>query len=95
MLAVDGSTGTVVVEPTPEQLDQAARRSADRAARLAAAHGPGRTRDGEPRLTLALFSGQLTAAEVADLGLRISGDASVPHRVLPEPVPSVEGEKAL
>jgi hypothetical protein len=40
---------------------------------------------GEPRLILALFSGQLTAAEVADLGLQISGDASVLDRVLPEP----------
>ena len=41
---------------------------------------------GEPRLILALFSGHLTAAEVADLGLQISGDTSVLHRVLPEPV---------
>jgi DNA-binding HxlR family transcriptional regulator len=38
---------------------------------------------GEPRLILALFSGHLTAAEVADLGLQISGDASVLDRVLP------------
>ena len=41
---------------------------------------------GEPRLILALFSGHLTASEVADLGLEISGDASVLQRVLPEPV---------
>src|SRR5215470_3939418 len=41
---------------------------------------------GEPRLILALFSGHLNAAEVADLGLQISGDASVLDRVLPEPV---------
>jgi DNA-binding HxlR family transcriptional regulator len=40
---------------------------------------------GEPRLILALFSGHLTAAEVAGLGLEISGDARVLHRVLPEP----------
>jgi DNA-binding HxlR family transcriptional regulator len=41
--------------------------------------------DGEPRLILALFSGHLHPAEVADLGLQISGDASVLSRVLPEP----------
>jgi hypothetical protein len=34
----------------------------------------------------ALFSGQLTAAEVTDHGLEISGDASVLQRVLPQPV---------
>ncbi len=38
---------------------------------------------GEPQLILALFSGQLTAAEVTDHGLEISGDASVLQRVLP------------
>jgi len=40
---------------------------------------------GEPRLILALFSGGLTAAEAADRGLRISGDASVLRRVLAAP----------
>ena len=41
---------------------------------------------GEPRLILALFSGQLTVAEVTGQGLEISGDASVLRRVLPQPV---------
>ena len=41
---------------------------------------------GEPRLILALLSGQRTAAEVTDLGLQISGDPSVLHRVVPAPV---------
>ena len=41
--------------------------------------------EGEPRLILALFSGHLSPAE-ADPGLRISGDATVLHRLLPEPV---------
>ncbi len=41
---------------------------------------------GEPRLILALFSGQLTVAEVTGHGLEISGDASVLRRVLPQPV---------
>jgi DNA-binding HxlR family transcriptional regulator len=42
--------------------------------------------EGEPQLILALFSGHLSPAEMADLGLRISGDASVLRRLLPEPV---------
>jgi DNA-binding HxlR family transcriptional regulator len=40
---------------------------------------------GEPRLILGLFSGHRTAAEMADLGLEIIGDASVLQRVLPQP----------
>jgi hypothetical protein len=36
--------------------------------------------EGEPQLILALFSGHLTAREAADLGLQVSGDASVLHR---------------
>ena len=41
---------------------------------------------GEPHLILALFSGQLTAAEVVSRGLQITGDATVLQRVLPEPM---------
>ncbi|HYB86902.1 MAG TPA: hypothetical protein VEC76_08640, partial [Streptosporangiaceae bacterium] len=41
---------------------------------------------GEPQLILALFGGGLTAAEAADRGLEIIGDAGALHRVLPEPV---------
>jgi phosphoenolpyruvate-protein phosphotransferase (PTS system enzyme I) len=62
VLAVDGSTGTVVVEPTPEQLEHVARRSAERAARLAAAHGPGRTRDGHRVQLLANVGGPADVA---------------------------------
>ena len=40
---------------------------------------------GEPHLILALFSGQLTAAEVTDRGLELSGDVSVLQRVQPGP----------
>jgi DNA-binding HxlR family transcriptional regulator len=54
--------------------------------RLGTAAAPDLVLAGEPRLILALFSGHLTAAEVADLGLEISGDASVLRRVLREPV---------
>jgi DNA-binding HxlR family transcriptional regulator len=38
---------------------------------------------GHPQLILALLTGKLTAAEVADRGLEITGDESVLHRVLP------------
>lgn len=51
---------------------------------------------GRPLLINALLTGQLTAAEVAALGLEISGDASVLDRVLPGPesaYPNRPGEK--
>jgi DNA-binding HxlR family transcriptional regulator len=54
--------------------------------RLGTAAAPDLVLRGEPQLILALFSGQLTAAEVTDRGLEISGDASVLQRVLPQPV---------
>lgn len=54
--------------------------------RLGTAKPPDLVLQGEPRLIMALFSGYLGASEVADLGLEISGDASVLQRVLPEPV---------
>jgi phosphoenolpyruvate-protein phosphotransferase (PTS system enzyme I) len=74
LVAVDGSAGTVVIEPTAEQLGQAARRRAERAARLAAAHGPGRTRDGHPVKLLANIGGPAdvpaaVAAEAEGIGL--------------------------
>ena len=40
---------------------------------------------GRPQLVGALVTGQLTAAEVATLGLEISGDTGVLDRVLPDP----------
>src|SRR5579875_3063317 len=68
MVAVDGSAGTVLVEPTPEQVEQAARRRAERATRLAAARGPGRTSDGHPVRLLANVGGpeDVPAAVAAD-----------------------------
>jgi len=57
VVAVDGTDGTVVVEPTAGQVEQAARRAAERAARLAAARGPGRTSDGHPVTLLANIGG--------------------------------------
>jgi DNA-binding HxlR family transcriptional regulator len=52
--------------------------------RTGAAAAPDLVLRGEPRLILALFSGYLTVGDVADLGLEITGDASVLDRVLPE-----------
>src|SRR5215472_6865970 len=68
VVAVDGSAGTVLVEPTAEQVQRGARRHAERAARLAAAHGPGRTRDGHPVKLLANVGGpaDVPAAVAAD-----------------------------
>src|SRR6266704_29782 len=54
--------------------------------RLGTAAAPDIVLRGEPQLILALFSGKLTAAQVTDQGLEISGDASVLRRVLPQPV---------
>jgi phosphotransferase system enzyme I (PtsI) len=68
VVAVDGSTGAVIVEPTAEQVKQAARRSAERAARLAA-RGPGLTRDGHPVKLLANVGGP------ADVPAAIAADA--------------------
>jgi DNA-binding HxlR family transcriptional regulator len=52
--------------------------------RLGTAATPDLVLQGEPQLILALFSGALTPAQVADLGLEISGDTSVLPRILPE-----------
>lgn len=74
VVAVDGSAGTVVVEPASEQVERAARQRAERAARLAAAHGPGRTSDGHPVKLLANVGGPADvpaamAAEAEGIGL--------------------------
>jgi DNA-binding HxlR family transcriptional regulator len=52
--------------------------------RLGTAAAPDLVLQGEPQLILALFSGALTPAQVADLGLEISGETTVLRRVLPE-----------
>jgi len=69
MLAVDGSAGTVLAEPSPRQLAELARRRAEHAARLRAARGPGRTRDGHPVKLLANIGGP------ADVPAVIAADA--------------------
>jgi DNA-binding HxlR family transcriptional regulator len=57
--------------------------------RLGAAAAPDLVLDGEPRFILGMFTGVITAAEAADLGLEISGDASLLDRVLPRQAPVV------
>jgi DNA-binding HxlR family transcriptional regulator len=53
------------------------------ATRLGTAEAPDLVLDGEPWLILAMITGKLTAAQAADGGLAISGDADVLKRVLP------------
>jgi DNA-binding HxlR family transcriptional regulator len=53
--------------------------------RVGTAAAPDLVLAGRPQLVGALVTGQLTAAEVATLGLEISGDTSVLDRVLPDP----------
>jgi DNA-binding HxlR family transcriptional regulator len=53
--------------------------------RLGTAAVPDLVLSGEPQVILGLFAGHLTVADAAHLGLQISGDASVLHRVLPQP----------
>jgi DNA-binding HxlR family transcriptional regulator len=54
--------------------------------RLGTAATPDLVLEGDPQLIMALLSGHLPAAAAADRGLRISGDAGVLQRVVPEPV---------
>ena len=56
--------------------------------RLGAAAAPDLILEGEPRLILGIFVGVITAAEAADLGLEISGDAGLLDRVLAQPAPA-------
>ncbi len=53
--------------------------------RLGTHPAPDLVLEGGPQLILALLTGQLTTAEVTERGLRISGDASLLRRVLPDP----------
>jgi phosphotransferase system enzyme I (PtsI) len=65
LVAVDGTTGTVIVAPEEADLAAARSRAEERAARLAASHGPGRTADGHPIDLLVNAGGAADAARVA------------------------------
>ncbi len=56
--------------------------------RLGTAPSPDLILSGPPQLILGLLSARLAPAEARDLGLEISGDASVLRRVQPEPAKS-------
>jgi phosphoenolpyruvate-protein phosphotransferase (PTS system enzyme I) len=60
-IAVDGTAGTVDVDPDPATVATARRREDDRRTRLARSSGPGRTADGH---TVALLANIGTAADV-------------------------------
>jgi len=53
--------------------------------RVGTATAPDLVLTGEPQLILALFAGACTTAEAAGLGLQVSGDQAVLHRVLSAP----------
>lgn len=69
VVGVDGSAGTVVVEPSAEEVRDLRVRAAERAARRASSRGPGRTRDGHPVKLLVNVGGP------ADVGAVIDADA--------------------
>ena len=79
---VDGSAGTVTVDPSPDAVAEATRREERRKAALAASSGPGRTADGRGVQLLLNIGGE------GDLERAVAVDAEgvgpVPHRV---PVP--------
>lgn len=65
---VDGSTGTVAVEPNPDEMTEAKSRALSLTRALAASKGPGHTADGMPVALLVNLgaSGELRAAAEAD-----------------------------
>ena len=65
-VVLDGSTGAVTVDPTPEQVAEAEERIARRAEMLVATSGPGRTADGHA-VSLLLNLGSVEAAQDNDV----------------------------
>jgi phosphotransferase system enzyme I (PtsI) len=68
VVLVDGGTGTVVIEPAPEEVARAGERAASLARALAGSVGPGRTADGTPVALLVNLGaeGELAAAASVD-----------------------------
>lgn len=74
VLGVDGSTGTVMVDPTADEVARLHDAAAARSARRASSHGPGRTRDGHPVKLLVNIGGpadvdSVIEAEAEGVGL--------------------------
>ncbi|RBO90301.1 phosphoenolpyruvate--protein phosphotransferase [Nocardia puris] len=65
-LLLDGGTGEVVIDPDPRRQREAAERAEAAQARLAAAHGPGRTADGTPIRLLVNIGTTEDAARAAE-----------------------------
>jgi DNA-binding HxlR family transcriptional regulator len=57
--------------------------------RIGTAESPDLVLAGGPQMILGLLTGHLSAAQAVGLGLEISGDTSVLHRVLPESAPGL------
>ncbi|MTE22055.1 phosphoenolpyruvate--protein phosphotransferase [Streptomyces sp. TRM43335] len=68
VVAVDGSTGEVVVAPSPEQRERLAGIARERKAMLATATGPGATSDGHRMPLLANIGGPADVAAALDAG---------------------------
>ncbi|WP_344632893.1 phosphoenolpyruvate--protein phosphotransferase [Streptomyces glaucosporus] len=68
VVAVDGSTGEVVVDPDPEQQEELARIAEERKAALTAATGPGATSDGHKVPLLANIGGPADVAAALEAG---------------------------
>ena len=66
VLGVDGSAGTVLVDPSSGEVAGLRDRAAARAARRASSHGPGRTRDGYPVKLLVNIGGASDVASVIE-----------------------------
>ncbi|MFD7733421.1 phosphoenolpyruvate--protein phosphotransferase [Kitasatospora phosalacinea] len=68
VVAVDGASGEVLVEPAAERLEELRRQAAERQAALAAATGPGRTSDGFMVPLLANVGGPADVAAALENG---------------------------
>ena len=66
VLGVDGSTGTVLVDPSPAEVARLRQAAEARAARRASSRGPGRTRDGHPVKLLVNIGGPADVDSVLD-----------------------------
>ncbi|MCG3043616.1 phosphoenolpyruvate--protein phosphotransferase [Streptomyces fenghuangensis] len=68
VVAVDGSTGVVTVDPDPEQREEMLRTAGERRAALASATGPGATSDGHKVPLLANIGGPADVAAAVEAG---------------------------
>lgn len=72
-LALDGGAGTVLIDPSEEEIDELSTRSARRATLLANSHGRGLSKDGKHIALLANIGSAADATKAAALDLEGSG----------------------